>query len=80
MTVIRKNILTLSVLALVLPLAACGKKGLPQHPKDSAYPRDYPYAEQKEEKAEPAAKTNEGSAPARSPAGFPLEYPNRPTY
>jgi len=80
MRMFRKSLLTLAILALALPLAACGKKGLPQHPADSTYPREYPNASPKEGEEKPTAKSKEGSAPARSPAGFPLEYPNRSTY
>jgi predicted small lipoprotein YifL len=35
-------ILSLAVM-LVLPLAACGRKGGPESPEGSTYPRDYPY-------------------------------------
>ena len=28
---------------LALPLAACGRKGNPEPPEGSTYPRDYPY-------------------------------------
>ncbi|KIL97925.1 hypothetical protein CCC_00986 [Paramagnetospirillum magnetotacticum MS-1] len=31
------------VLALVLGVAACGRKGMPEWPDDVIYPRDYPY-------------------------------------
>ncbi len=29
-------------LVMISPLAACGRKGPPELPKDSKYPRDYP--------------------------------------
>jgi len=30
------------ILALALGLAACGRKGMPDWPEDTVYPRDYP--------------------------------------
>jgi hypothetical protein len=35
-------LLLLTVLVLVLPLAACGNKARPLPPEDSTYPRQYP--------------------------------------
>ncbi len=32
----------LMVLAMITPLAACGRKGAPEFPKGSEYPREYP--------------------------------------
>jgi predicted small lipoprotein YifL len=31
------------VAVLILGLAACGRKGMPDRPDDAVYPRDYPY-------------------------------------
>ncbi len=44
---IRIFVLVLSVIALSLPLAACGKKGSPKPPSgnESQYPRQYPAPE-----------------------------------
>ncbi|MBL6933288.1 MAG: hypothetical protein ISR45_10090 [Rhodospirillales bacterium] len=30
------------VIAIASPIAACGRKGSPDYPKDSKYPRSYP--------------------------------------
>ena len=38
----RGLVLMLVVLGLGLTLGACGKKGAPEHPPGSTYPRDYP--------------------------------------
>jgi predicted small lipoprotein YifL len=36
-------LLTLAlVVAVALSSAACGRKGMPEHPGDSDYPRNYP--------------------------------------
>jgi predicted small lipoprotein YifL len=40
---IRRSLLLLTAIALALPLAACGRKGNPDWPDDSIYPRKYPY-------------------------------------
>ena len=38
-----QRLLTLAlVVAIALSSAACGRKGLPDRPSDSEYPRDYP--------------------------------------
>ncbi|WP_237051284.1 LPS translocon maturation chaperone LptM [Magnetospirillum sp. ME-1] len=42
------------VVALVVALAACGRKGMPERPDDAVYPRDYPYTPLP---AEPKKKT-----------------------
>lgn len=34
------------IAALILGLAACGRKGMPERPDDAVYPRDYPYTPQ----------------------------------
>ena len=81
------------VLGLVLALGACGVKSSPQFPEGSGYPRAYPYAGPKQGTALPPAspssapsspaspdKTRESDQGQRSPLGFPLEYPNRPSY
>ncbi len=41
----RRCLILVLALAIVLPLAACGKKGEPQAPPDQkkVYPRTYPY-------------------------------------
>ncbi len=31
------------IVALVVGVAACGRKGMPDRPDDAVYPRDYPY-------------------------------------
>jgi predicted small lipoprotein YifL len=45
-TQVLKLFQSLMVLALILaiasPLAACGRKGSPDYPEDSKYPRNYP--------------------------------------
>jgi len=76
-------------LGLVLGLGACGVKSSPQVPEGTSYPRQYPYAgpqpgtpapsgdETGDETGDEAGKTERGP---RSPLGFPLEYPNRPSY
>lgn len=30
------------IIAIASPLAACGRKGSPEYPEDSEYPRSYP--------------------------------------
>ncbi|WP_096702638.1 lipoprotein [Magnetospirillum sp. 15-1] len=37
------TIRSILVLALVIGVAACGRKGMPERPDDAVYPRDYPY-------------------------------------
>ncbi len=72
--------------AVALPLAGCGIKSSPEYPPGSTYSRTYPAPA-------PSTGSSTGSAPlsgqpeakrkdgtAYSPLGFPLEYPNRPTY
>ncbi len=71
------------VLGVVLVLGACGVKSSPRTPEGSTYPREYPYAGPKQGAALPPAspdKTRESDRDRRSPLGFPLEYPNRPSY
>ena len=88
---VRKGIMALVLGALVLPLAGCGVKSAPEHPKDAYYPRQYPYTGEKSKA--PAPVSSPSAAPSnssgqvredkdvpRSPMGFPLEYPNRPSY
>ena len=82
MTKPRTLVLAAVVVAVALPLSACGKKGSPNFPADSDYPNQYP------PEVSPAAETqksktgpgNEYKGGAVSPQGFPLEYPNRPSY
>lgn len=38
----RKILVVLLLVALVAPLAACGRKGAPVPPPGSTYPREYP--------------------------------------
>jgi predicted small lipoprotein YifL len=48
------------VLALVVALAACGRKSMPEWPDDAVYPRGYPHTPLPEEtkKKAPAPATN----------------------
>ncbi len=39
---IRRLLVMVLVLALAAPLASCGRKGSPEPPPDSEYPRQYP--------------------------------------
>jgi hypothetical protein len=82
---VRKGLMGLAALGVALSLAACGVKSSPQYPKDSDYPHPYPTAGEQTKASsqttipgtDPAKETKDG---ARSPLGFPLEYPNRPSY
>ena len=76
-TMIRRGVLILAVLAMALPLSACGKKGSPEHPAESKYSRQYPAPEEKEEQQEQQdqALPKQGTV---KPGGFIYEYPNRP--
>ncbi|MDA1089870.1 MAG: lipoprotein [Proteobacteria bacterium] len=89
----RKRVLALVLCAGVVSLAACGVKSSPDFPKDGNYPRQYPNPG--EQTNAPSSYTTPGTAPypapgtvstektkdgAPSPLGFPLEYPNRPSY
>ena len=76
-----------AVSAAVLIVAACGVKSAPADPPGSGYPHQYPNPGEKTETGTPPAAgentregTREGTAAPRSPLGFPLEYPNRPSY
>lgn len=71
---IRNGLLILAVLAMAAPLAGCGKKGRPLHPKDSDYPKKYPASEEGKEQ-EDQAQPKQGAV---KPGGFIYEYPNRP--
>lgn len=88
--VFRKGMMAVGV---VLVLGACGVKSSPRVPEGSAYPRAYPYAGPERESALPPAspssatsspvapdETRESDRGQQSPLGFPLEYPNRPSY
>ncbi|MEE8352470.1 MAG: hypothetical protein V3R37_09820 [Rhodospirillales bacterium] len=70
------------VVAIALPLSACGKKALPKHPDDGGYPRQYPPAAEEQKKGSEAQPQtgSESRDGAVSPQGYPLEYPNRSTY
>lgn len=50
------------IVALVAALAGCGRKGMPEHPDDAVYPRDYPYTPMPAEpkKKSPDLNTNSG--------------------
>ena len=87
--VFSKGMMAVAVTAVVLGLGACGVKSSPRVPEGSTYPREYPYAGPKQgASAAPASpssapapdKTRESDQGQRSPLGFPLEYPNRPSY
>ena len=72
-----------AVSAAVLVAAACGVKSAPVDLPGSGYPHQYPNPGEKTETGTPPAageNTREGTAAPRSPLGFPLEYPNRPSY
>lgn len=46
-----RALLTLAVVvAVALPLAACGRKGRPVPPEDAVYPRMYPHIELPDQK------------------------------
>ena len=70
----RNGVLILAALAMASPLAACGKKALPEHPAESKYPTLYPaFEEKKELKGQTQPKQG-----VVKPGGFIYEYPNRP--
>jgi len=76
-----------AISAAVLIVAACGVKSAPAEPPGSGYLHQYPNPGEKTEIGTPPAPggdtregTREGTAAPRSPLGFPLEYPNRPSY
>ena len=46
---VRNGVLILAALAMAAPLAACGKKALPEHPAESKFPAPYPALEEKKE-------------------------------
>ncbi len=87
--VFRKGMMAVGVTSVVLALGACGVKSSPRFPEGSTYPREYPYAGPKRGAALPQESPSSATAPdktresdqgRRSPLGFPLEYPNRPSY
>ena len=71
---VRNAVLILAALAMAASLSACGKKGLPQHPAESKYPRKYPTSE---EKKEPRGQTQPKQG-AVKPGGVEYTYPSRP--
>ena len=82
---------TVSLCAVLSGLAACGVKSSPAVPSDSTFPRQYPAVGEKtvigtsaatdtEIRENAGAAVQSDSGAARSPLGFPLEYPNRPSY
>lgn len=75
-----KGFLALIGVAVALALAGCGKKSSPDHPSRTGYPSTYPYSvpETKPQTQTQPEKTKDGKPV--SPQGFPLEYPNRPSY
>jgi hypothetical protein len=80
----RKRVMALVLSAGVLSLAACGVKSSPEYP-GGVYLRQYPAPGPQSQTSAPApapstGQTKETEDGARSPLGFPLEYPNRPTY
>ncbi|MBC8339617.1 MAG: hypothetical protein ISR51_05260 [Rhodospirillales bacterium] len=73
------------VLAAGLSVSACGVKSSPAHPPGTEFPHQYPTPgpATKIGTASPQkgdAREDTGTGGARSPLGFPLEYPNRPNY
>lgn len=71
---VRNGVLILAALAMAAPLAACGKKGSPEHPAGSKYPHLYPTSEEKkEQKAQTQPKQG-----VVKPGGVEYTYPNRP--
>lgn len=38
----RRLVILALLIAIASPLAACGRKGSPERPEDSQYPRSYP--------------------------------------
>ncbi len=86
--VLSKGMMAAAMTAVTLGLGACGVKSSPLFPEGTTYPREYPYASPQSKAPAPSApsgvkagdkdeKTERGQ---RSPLGFPLEYPNRPSY
>ena len=87
--VFSKGMRAMAVLGVVLAVGACGVKSSPRVPEGSTYPRTYPAAGPERRTALPSSspsslaapdKTRESDRDARSPLGFPLEYPNRSSY
>ena len=68
---------------VVLSVAACGVKSAPAEPGGGNYSRQHPAPGAKTEIGTSAVSgqdSREETAVPRSPLGFPLEYPNSPTY
>ncbi len=73
---VRNGVLILAVLAMALPLSACGTNGAPHHPDESSYPTRYPAPEEKkEQEGQAQPKPEQGTV---GPGGMIYEYPNRP--
>ncbi len=75
-----KGFLALIGVAVVLALAGCGKKSSPDFPSGAGYPGTCPYSgpDTGPEPQTQPEKNKDGKTV--SPLGFPLEYPNRPSY
>ncbi|BAE53294.1 hypothetical protein amb4490 [Paramagnetospirillum magneticum AMB-1] len=58
---------TILILALVLGVAACGRKGMPDRPDDAVYPRDYPYTPLP---SESKARKDAGTPDLNTKAGY----------
>ncbi len=74
---------TVAIGAVALIVAGCGVKSAPAEPAGSGFPHQYPAPGAKTEigtSAAPGVESRDGTERPRSPAGFPLEYPNRPSY
>ncbi len=69
----RNAVKAVAAAALVLSVAACGVKSLPAQPSGHGFPRQHPGKDK-------SLGAQDRSGAPRSPLGFPLEYPNRPTY
>jgi len=82
MSHLRILVMAAVVVVIALPLSACGKRASPDYPYGSSYPRQYPPDEEEQNKAsEPQPQSGPESRDGAVPLpGYPLEYPNRPTY
>ena len=85
----RNAVKAVAAAALVLSVAACGVKSSPAQPSGHGFPRQHPTpgaktviptAETEQTGKDKSLGAQDRSGAPRSPLGFPLEYPNRPTY